>query len=121
MASVLVYEDRWGEIIDRPDAGFVEIRWYDTTRAMNKSEFEQWLRTFAEQVKRLRRPGVLVDGTRFLTQTRPAVQRRRRQKVRLSVPGSDAGDRCAAGRRGTRNISDGILWVRQGALDWLSV
>jgi len=25
-----LYEDRWGEVIDRPDDGFVEIRWYDT-------------------------------------------------------------------------------------------
>jgi hypothetical protein len=65
-ASVMVYEDRWGEIVDRPASGFVEIRWYDTTRAMAKADFEQWLATFAGCVERARRPAVLVDGTRFL-------------------------------------------------------
>ena len=65
-ASVIVYEDNWGEIIDRPDARLVEIRWYDTTRTMSKADFEQWLTTFAGYVERLRRPGALVDGTSFL-------------------------------------------------------
>lgn len=65
-ASIFVYEDKWGEIVDRPDARFVEIRWYDTTRAMTKADFELWLTTFAGWVERLHRPGVLVDGTSFL-------------------------------------------------------
>jgi hypothetical protein len=65
-ASVIVYEDKWGEIVDRPDAQVVEIRWYDTTRAMARADFEQWLTTFADYVERLRRPGVLVDRTSFL-------------------------------------------------------
>ncbi len=30
-----VYEDHWGAIIDHADAGYVEIRWYDTTSAMS--------------------------------------------------------------------------------------
>lgn len=64
--SVLVYEDKWGEIIERPDAHLAEIRWFDTTRAMTRSEFEQWLTTFAGCVERLHQPGVLVDGTSFL-------------------------------------------------------
>ena len=64
--SVIVYEDKWGEIIDRPDSKLVEIRWYDTTRAMSRADFEQWLTTFAGFVERLRRPEVLIDGTSFL-------------------------------------------------------
>jgi uncharacterized protein YodC (DUF2158 family) len=61
-----VYEDRWGAIIDHAGAGFVEIRWYDTTSAMSVDEFQQWLTNFAAEVERLRRPGILVDATRFL-------------------------------------------------------
>jgi len=61
-----VYEDRWGAIIDHAGAGFVEIRWYDTTSAMSVDEFQQWLTNFATEVERLRRPGILVDATRFL-------------------------------------------------------
>jgi hypothetical protein len=61
-----VYEDRWGEIIDRPAAELVELRWYDSTAAMSAQQFQAWLATFAGHVERLRRPGVLVDGTRFM-------------------------------------------------------
>jgi len=59
---VHVYEDRWGAIIDRPDARFTEIRWYDTTPGMAAAEFQQWLSTFAGYVERLRLPGALVDA-----------------------------------------------------------
>src|SRR6516164_535432 len=61
-----VYEDQWGGVIDHGDAGYVEIRWYDSTEALSAEEFQQWLAAFATQVERLRRPGILVDATRFL-------------------------------------------------------
>ena len=61
-----VYEDRWGEIIDRPAAELVELRWYDTTAGMSAERFQDWLATFAAYVERLRRARVLVDGTRFM-------------------------------------------------------
>jgi hypothetical protein len=61
-----VYEDQWGEIIDRPATDLVELRWYDTTAAMSAEQFREWLQTFAGHVERLHRPRVLVDGTRFL-------------------------------------------------------
>jgi len=61
-----VYEDQWGALIDHGDAGYVEIRWYDSTDAMSRDEFQQWLTAFAKEVQRLRRPGILVDATRFL-------------------------------------------------------
>ena len=65
-AATYVYEDRWGAVIDHGDAGYVEIRWYDSTDAMSRDEFQQWLTAFAKEVQRLRRPGILVDATRFL-------------------------------------------------------
>ena len=61
-----VYEDRFGAVIDHPDAGYVEVRWYDATEAMSKQQFEDWLAGFAGAVERLRRAGVLIDGTSFL-------------------------------------------------------
>jgi hypothetical protein len=61
-----LYEDRWGEIIDRPAAELVELRWYDTTAAMSAEQFQEWLTTFAAHLERAHRPRVLVDGTRFL-------------------------------------------------------
>src|SRR5262249_15655324 len=61
-----VYEDRFGEIIDRPKLELVELRWYDSTVAMSGERFEGWLQTFAAWEEQLRRPRVLVDATRFM-------------------------------------------------------
>lgn len=61
-----VYEDQWGEIIDRPAADLVELRWYDSTESMSAQDFQAWLLIFAEHVLRLRRSFVLIDSTRFL-------------------------------------------------------
>jgi hypothetical protein len=65
-----VYEDRWGEIIDRPALGLVELRWYDTTAGMSAEQFQDWLKTFASHVERLHSPRVLIDGTRFMMDPR---------------------------------------------------
>jgi len=42
-----VYEDRWGEVFDRPSADLIELRWFDTTADMSADEFQDWLTTFA--------------------------------------------------------------------------
>lgn len=60
-----VYEDQWGEIIDRPPTDLIELRWFDTTAAMSKDQFQHWLSTFADHVGRARRQRVLVDGISF--------------------------------------------------------
>jgi hypothetical protein len=65
--SKVVYEDEWGEIIDRPSSDVIEVRWFDTTASMSKEEFQRWLSTFADHVGRLRRSRVLIDGTSFKT------------------------------------------------------
>ena len=53
-----VYEDQWGAILDRP--GYIEIRWYDTTRGMTWEDFQKFLTTFVEAAERHRRSGALV-------------------------------------------------------------
>ncbi len=61
----LVYEDPWGEVIDRPSQDLVELRWFDTTEAMSKQAFQGWLTEFAGCVERCGRRKVLVDNTNF--------------------------------------------------------
>lgn len=61
-----VYEDRFGEVIDHADDGYLEIRWYDATEDMSADDFRSWVAAFAGEVERRRRPGILVDVTRFL-------------------------------------------------------
>ena len=65
MTSEVAYEDKWGEIIDRPSSMLVEIRWYDTTAEMSGDEFNRWLSTYAGCVEERKRPGCLVDSVQF--------------------------------------------------------
>jgi len=65
MGSTIVYEDEWGEIIDRRDGGVIEIRWFDTTSEMDPGRFNAWLATFAGAVEHSGHSRVLVDSTVF--------------------------------------------------------
>ena len=65
MMSDIIYEDKWGEIIDRPSSELVEIRWYDTTAEMTGDEFNSLLATFAGCVETKKRRGCLVDSVQF--------------------------------------------------------
>ena len=60
-----VYEDKFGEIFDRPSANLIELRWFDSTSEMSAPEFQSWLTKFVESVERCGRSGVLVDSTVF--------------------------------------------------------
>jgi hypothetical protein len=60
-----VYEDRWGEVFDRPSIGLIELRWFDTTADMTGPEFQAWLSKFAECVEKCGRSRILVDSTTF--------------------------------------------------------
>ena len=65
MAAMIVYEDKWGEVIDRPEADFIEIRWFDSTADLDAEGFQRWLTRFADEVERADRAGILTDGTVF--------------------------------------------------------
>lgn len=61
----IVYGDQWGDILDRPDDGCVEIRWFDTTDTMTGADFNAFLATYAGQVEACGQPGSLVDAVQF--------------------------------------------------------
>ena len=61
----VLYSDRWGDIVDRPDDGCVEIRWFDTTSDMSGDDFNQFLTTYAGCVESCGRAGGLVDAVQF--------------------------------------------------------
>lgn len=65
MGSTIVYEDRWGEVIDRPEHDLIEIRWFDATSEMSADQFNEWLSEFASAVERAGRSGILVDSVVF--------------------------------------------------------
>ena len=66
MPGEIVWEDQFGEVIDRASQDIIEIRWYDTTSAMSSDEFNDWLARFSGSVEERRRAGVLVDSLSFL-------------------------------------------------------
>lgn len=60
-----VYSDRWGDILDRPEEGCVEIRWHDTTSDMTRDDFHGFLDVFAGKVEASGRKGCLIDAVSF--------------------------------------------------------
>lgn len=65
MGSEIVWEDKWGEVIDRPDRDYIEIRWFDTTRDLDGETFNEWLARFAGLVEQTRRSAILTDSSVF--------------------------------------------------------
>lgn len=61
----IVFEDRWGDILDRESEDLVEFRWFDTTAGMSGDEFNASLANFAAWVEKCQRHHVLVDSTNF--------------------------------------------------------
>jgi len=127
-----VYADRRGEVLDRPAADLIELRWFDTTEDMSAQEFQQWLAEFAGCVEQRRRTRVLVDGTSF-----------RMNPAHMNAPWRDANIvpryNAAGVARFAFHMPDGMPLVgappapegpasfptgyfsrRQDALDWLA-
>lgn len=61
----VVYADRWGECLVRPDDGCSEIRWFDATAEMDGDDFNAFLAEFASVVEAAGLPGALVDAVQF--------------------------------------------------------
>jgi hypothetical protein len=127
-----VYEDRFGAIIDRAASGYVELRWYDTTEEMSKAQFQDWLTGFADEVERRRRPGVLVDGTRFLMdrghmdngwrdeQIIPRYNVGGVQRFAFHMPEGMPAVGAPPMAEGPATFPTGYFARRQHALDWLN-
>jgi len=127
-----LYEDRWGEIIDRPATELVELRWYDTTAAMSAEQFQDWLTTFAAHVERLGRPRVLIDGTRFMMDPAnlddawrdaniiPRYNAAGVRRFALLFPDGMPAIGAPPAVEGPATFPTGYFARRQEALDWLA-
>lgn len=127
-----VYEDAFGAVIDHADAGYLEIRWYDTTEAMSADQFQDWLAAFAGEVERRHRPGILVDSTRFLIDRGnmddgwrdehivPRYNAAGVQKFAFHVPDAMAAVGAPPTSMGPSTFPTAYFARRQGALDWLT-
>jgi hypothetical protein len=127
-----LYENRWGEIIDRPTTELVELRWYDTTADMSAQQFQDWLTTFADHVERLHRPRVLIDGTRFMmdpanvddawrdTNIIPRYNAAGVRRFAFLFPDEMPAIGAAPAAEGPATFPTGYFARRQEALDWLA-
>jgi hypothetical protein len=127
-----VYDDRFGGVIDHADAGYVEIRWYDTTEEMSKEQFQEWLAGFAGAVERLRRDGILIDGTSFLMDPGnndmewrdahivPRYNAAGVKKFAFHMPQGMPAIGTPASREGPADYPTAYFARRQDALDWLA-
>ena len=130
--AVVTYEDRFGAVIDHPDARYLEIHWYDTTEAMSAAQFQGWLAGFAAEVERRRPPGILVDNTSFLMDHAnmnmewrdehvvPRYNAGGVQKFAFHMPDGMPAIGAAPGREGPATFPTGYFARRQAALDWLA-
>lgn len=64
-STVVVYEDKWGIVVDHPQLDLLETRWYGTTAELTRNDFNSWLSLFVQHLERLNRSRVLVDATAF--------------------------------------------------------
>ena len=63
--ATVLYGDRWGDIIDRPEDNCVEIRWFDTSAGMSGEDFNAFLKIYADHVENCGRAGGLIDVVQF--------------------------------------------------------
>lgn len=61
----VAHSDEWGIVVDHPQLDLLETRWYDTTVALQREQFNAFLAEFTTQIERLGRGLVLVDATSF--------------------------------------------------------
>jgi hypothetical protein len=131
-AVTQVYEDRFGAVLDHTDAGYLEIRWYDTTEAMLAGEFQDWLAGFAGEVERRRPACILVDNTSFLMDPAnsngewrdenivPRYNAGGVQKFAFHMPDGMPSIGSPPAVEGPATYSTAYFARRQAALDWLA-
>jgi hypothetical protein len=131
-AVTQVYEDRFGAVLDHADAGYLEIRWYDTTEGMSQGQFQDWLAGFAGEVERRRSAKVLVDNTSFLMDPAnsdgdwreenivPRYNAGGVQKFAFHMPEGMPSIGSPPEREGTATYPTAYFARRQAALDWLA-
>lgn len=129
----IIHVDGWGEIIDRPDADMLELRWFDTTAAMTKEQFQAWLTEFADRALQTRRSHLLVDATSFQVarsnmdaQWRdaniiPRYNEAGVSKFAFHMPAGMPMIGAAPAAEGPARFPTAYFATRQAALDWLRV
>jgi hypothetical protein len=131
VSSKIIYEDEWGEVIDRPDRDYIEIRWYDTTRDLDREAFNEWLARFAGLVEQTRRSAVLTDSTSFLMPMEnldgpwrdeniiPRYNAAGVKKFAFLMPEGMPAIGAPPAKEGPGNFPTGYFGTRESALAWI--
>jgi hypothetical protein len=65
MQAQIVHEDTYGSLIDYPDDGYLEVRWYDASSAFTGDSFNERQTIIADAVERCGRSSMLIDAVQF--------------------------------------------------------
>ena len=132
MTVRVVYDDRWGSILVRSRERIVELRWYDSSAHMSARAFQSFLRTFAIQVEKHPKRGVLVDATSFKMNPRnmngawrdaniiPRYNRARVPKFAFHMPAGVPMIGSQPAPEGPGTFPTGYFGTREDALAWLA-
>jgi hypothetical protein len=61
----IVHEDAYGSLIDYPDDGYIEVRWYDASAGFTGDSFNQRQGVIADVVEQHDRTNILIDAVQF--------------------------------------------------------
>ena len=126
-----LYGDQWGDILDRPDDGCVEIRWFDTTADMSGDDFNDFLSTYAGCIETAARSGGLVDAVQFKMDFAkmstgwrdenivPRYNNAGVRKFAFIVPAGAPPTQNSPAAEGPANFPTGYFGSRAESLDWL--
>ncbi|WP_136658984.1 hypothetical protein [Nitratireductor sp. XY-223] len=127
----IVHTDRWGDIIDRPAGGCVEIRWFDTTSAMAGDDFNTFLSVYAGHVEQCGRACGLVDAVQFRMDMAkmnmgwrdeniiPRYNAAGMRKFAFIMPGGMPAIGAPPANEGPADFPTGYFGTRADALGWL--
>lgn len=65
MTATVVFEDELGSIINYPEGGYLEVRWYDGSSALTGETFNRRQEVIAAMIEQTGQPNLLIDAVQF--------------------------------------------------------
>lgn len=131
MTAHLVHEDRYGSVIDYPEDGYLETRWYDGSSAFTSQSFNDRCVLFADIVERSGRTKVLIDAVQFGmraedldvefrdTEVTPRLNAAGLEKIALIVPADFPPVGAPPAPEGPADFPTAFFATRSEARAWL--
>ena len=132
MTANLIHEDIYGSVIDYPDNGYLETRWYDGSSAFTTESFNDRCVLFADLVEQSGRTKVLIDAVQFGmnaqdldvefrdTKVTPRLNAAGLEKIALIVPADFPPIGAPPAPEGPADFPTAFFATRSEARAWLA-